>query len=339
MKALTLVAPKKFEMIEKDIPVAEDNKVVIKISKTGICGSDIHMIWATGYGAGTNFVIGHEFCGVISDPGNSTNFKIGDRVVAMEIDSCLNCKYCNSGHENICDHVLDGGPGIGTDGGYGQYVAVREDMVRLIPDSVSDILAAMVEPAAISLHGVNLAKVEKDTNVFITGAGAIGLFAAACAHVKGANVTISEANPKRIEIARNSGFVDNVLNALDENISENLKKIAPAGFDAVIECSGNKNASTTGLNNLRKGGNMVLIAYGEQPDINVFNFVNNEYHLSGSLFFTRQEFEDVIKLMEEGKINLEPFAKVIKMEEVQKTLENLEKGIENEIKYIIDMND
>ena len=84
---------------------------------------------------------------------------------------------------------------------------------------------------------------------------------------------------------------------------------------------------------------MVLIAYGEQPDINVFNFVNNEYHLSGSLFFTRQEFEDVIKLMEEGKINLEPFAKVIKMEEVQKTLENLEKGIENEIKYIIDMND
>lgn len=337
MKALSLVDVKKFEIIEKDIPTAIDNKVVIKVSKTGICGSDIHMIWATGYGAGTNFVIGHEFCGVISDAGHSSTFKVGDRVVAMEIDPCLNCDYCNSGHENICDHVLVGGPGIGTDGGYGQYVAVREDMVRHLPDSISDVSAAMIEPAAISLHGVNLANVGNGTNVFITGAGAIGLFAAACAHAKGANVTISEANDERVKIARNSGFVDNALNALDDNLAEELKKIAPSGFDAVIECSGNKIASTTGLNNLRKGGHMVLIAYGEQPDINVLNFINNEYHLSGSVFFTRTEFEDVIKLMEDGKINLEPFAKVIRMEDVQETLENLEKGIENSIKYVIDM--
>lgn len=338
MKALTLVDVKKFQMIEKDIPSATGNKVVIKISKAGICGSDIHMVWATGYGAGRNFVIGHEFSGVISDAGNSTTFKVGDRVVAMEIDSCLNCDYCNSGHENLCDHVLDGGPGIGTDGGYGQYVAVREDMVRHVPDSVSDVAAAMVEPTAISLHGVNLANVGNGTNVLITGAGAIGLFAAACAHAKGAKVTISEANPKRVEIAQNSGFVDYALNAIDANLQENLKKIAPAGFDAVIECSGNKTASTTGLNNLRKGGNMVLIAYGEQPDINLLNFVNNECHLSGSIFFTRKEFEDVINMMAEGKINVEPFAKIIKLEDVQQTLENLEAGIENGIKYVIDMN-
>lgn len=339
MKALSLVDVKKFDIIEKDVPVATDNKVVVKVSKAGICGSDIHMIWATGYGAGTNFVIGHEFSGVISDAGLSTTFKVGDRVVVMEIDSCLNCDYCNSGHENICDHVLDGGPGIGTDGGYGQYVAVREDMVRHLPDSVSDISAAMVEPAAISMHGINLANVKNGSNVFITGAGAIGLFAAACAHAKGAKVTISEANTERVKIAKNSGFVDNALYALDENILDELKKIAPSGFDAVIECSGNKNASTTGLNNLRKGGYMSLIAYGEQPDINLFNFVNSEYHLSGSLFFTREEFEDVINLMADGKLNLEPFAKVIKMEEVQEVLENLEKGIENEIKYIINMNE
>lgn len=337
MKALTLVDVKKFQIIEKDIPTATNNKVVIKVSKAGICGSDIHMVWATGYGAGNNFVIGHEFCGVISDAGNSNTFKVGDRVVAMEIDSCLNCDYCNNGYENICNHVLDGGPGIGTDGGYGQYVAVREDMVRHIPDSISDVSAAMVEPAAISLHGVNLADVGNGTNVLIIGAGSIGLFAAACAHAKGAIVTISEANAERVKIARNSGFVDNALNALDDNMLENLKQIAPFGFDAVIECSGNKTASTIGLNNLRKGGHMVLIAYGEQPDINILNFVNNEYHLSGSVFFTREEFEDVIRLMADGKINLEPFAKVIRMEDVQETLENLEKGIENSIKYVINM--
>ena len=102
MKALTLVDKKKFEIIEKDIPKAEGNKVVIKVKNTGICGSDIHMIWQTGYNAGTNFVIGHEFAGEIYDAGNSTTFKVGDRVVAMEIDSCLKdeCEFCGTGREN-----------------------------------------------------------------------------------------------------------------------------------------------------------------------------------------------------------------------------------------------
>lgn len=338
MKALTLVDIKKFEIIDKDIPKAEDNKIVIKVSKAGICGSDIHMIWATGYGASTNSVIGHEFCGIVTDNGNSSNFKVGDRVVAMEIDPCLNCDYCNSGKPNICNHVLDGGPGIGSDGGYGEYVLVREDMVRILPDNVSDISGAMVEPAAISLHSVKLAGVKNGSNVLITGAGAIGLFAASCAYALGAkSVTTLEVNDERVKIARDSDFVTNSISALDSNVDEQLKSIAPDGFDAVIECSGNKTASTTGLNNLRKGGSMVLVAYGEAPDINLFNFVNNEQHISGSVFFTMEEFQEVIDLMANGKLKLECFAKVIGMNEVQTVLENLEKGVENRIKYIIDM--
>lgn len=338
MKALTLVDVKKFAIIEKNIPEATGNKVVIKVSKEGICGSDIHMIWATGYNAGKNAVIGHEFCGTIFDSGNSTQFKVGDRVVVMEIDSCLNCEYCNSGHENICDHVLEGGPGIGSDGGYGAYVAVREDMVRHLPDNVSDLSGAMVEPAAIAMHGIKLAKVNANSKVLITGSGAIGLFAAACAHAEGVKeIVITEANPERVKIASTSGFATYTLSALDQDLDKKLESIAPAGFDAVIECSGNKTASTTGINHLRKGGNMILVAYGEQPEINVFNFVNNELHLSGSLFFTIEEFEHVINLMSEGKLNLEPFAKVIEMEDVQRVLEDLETGKENAIKYIIDM--
>lgn len=339
MKALTLVDVKKFEIIEKEMPTTTNNKVVIKVKKAGICGSDIHMIWSTGYNAGTNFVIGHEFCGEIYDPGNSTNFKKGDRVVAMEIDSCLDCEYCNSKRENICDHVLDGGPGIATDGGYSEYVAVREDMVRILPAEVSFIQGAMVEPAAIAMHGIKQTKVDENSKVLITGCGAIGLFAAACLKALGINnVVITEANQERVKIAKESGLVKKALSAKLENLDEELTSFAPQGFDAVIECSGNKVASTTGLNHLRKGGYMSLIAYGEQPDINVFNFVNNEYHLSGSLFFTIEEFELVIKLMADAKLNLEPYAKLIPMEKVQTTLEDLEKGTENSIKYIIDIN-
>jgi len=342
MKALTLVATKKFEIIEKDIPKPTANKVVIKVMNTGICGSDIHMIWQTGWNAGTDFVIGHEFAGEIYDAGNSKKFHPGDRVVAMEIDSCLKdtCEYCSTGRENICDHVLEGGPGIGSDGGYGQYVLVREDMIRILPDNVNFISGAMVEPASIAMHGLMQAYVTKDSKVLITGCGAIGMFAAACAHALGIKeVYITETNKERVKIAANSGLVKEAYNARKEDLDAKLKEVAPSGFDAVIECSGNKTASTTGLNHLKKGGHMVLIAYGETPEINLFNFVNNEYHLSGSLFFTQEEFELVIKLMSEKKLNLEPYAKLITMEEVQKSLEALEKGIDNTIKFVIKMNE
>ena len=342
MKALTLVEPKKFAIIEKDIPVATGNKVVIKVKRTGICGSDIHMIWQTGYNAGTNFVIGHEFAGEIYDSGNSTIFKNGDRVVAMEIDSCLKdtCEYCGTGHENICDHVLEGGPGIGSDGGYGQYVAVREDMVRFLPDNVSFTAGAMVEPASISMHGLKLAKVNENSKVLITGCGPIGMFAAACAHALDVKeVYITETNNDRIKLVTDSGFVKKAFDAKDDQIDNKLKEVAPAGFDAVIECSGNQKASTMGLNHLKKGGEMVLIAYGNAPEINVFNFVNSEYHLSGSLFFTTKEFESVIKLMHEGKLKLESYAKEIEMADVQTSLENFEKGTDCPIKFVIKMND
>lgn len=341
MKALTLVEPKKFAIIEKEIPKATGNKVVIKVKRTGICGSDIHMIWQTGYNAGANFVIGHEFAGEIYDAGDSKTFKNGDRVVAMEIDSCLKdtCEFCGSGRENICDHVLEGGPGIGSDGGYGQYVAVREDMVRFLPNNVSFTAGAMVEPASISMHGLRLAKVNKQSKILITGCGPIGMFTAACAHALGIkDVYITETNNDRIKLVTASGYVKKAFDAKDDQIDKKLKEVAPKGFDAVIECSGNQKASTMGLNNLKKGGQMVLIAYGNAPEINVFNFVNSEYHLSGSLFFTTKEFDSVIELMHEGKLDLEPYAKEIEMEDVQTSLQNFEKGLDCPIKFVIKMN-
>lgn len=340
MKALVLKEKKKFEMIEKEIPQIKENQVLIKVKKAGICGSDIHMIWATGYGAGTGHVIGHEFCGVITDAGESQNFQVGDRVVAMEIDPCYqdDCEFCQSGRPQICDHVLDGGPGIGSDGGYGEYVAVREDMVRKIPDTMSDVEGALVEPASISMHAVKLAHVKEGSTVLISGGGTIGLFAAACAYALGAKeVVVLEVNQERIKLAKDSGFVTHVFNSLDENLSQQLKDLCPHGFDAVLECSGNQKASTLALNNLKKGGHMTFVAYGTQPDIEMFQLINNEWHLSGSVFFTPNEFEEVIELIAAKKIDLERYAHIIQMEDVQRVLEDLEAGKENSIKYVIDM--
>lgn len=337
MKAITLTDVKKFELIDKPQPVSTDGKAIIKTSKCGICGSDIHMIWNVGYKAGTDFVIGHEFCGTIVDPGASDSLKVGDRVVAMEIDPCGKCDFCHNGQPNLCAHVLDGGPGIGNDGGYAEYVAVRHDMVRKIPDSMSDVAGALVEPASISMHAVKLAGVKEGSTVLVTGAGTIGLFAAACAHALGAGkVVITEVNQERIKVADEADFVSVALNRLDKDLKDKLFEIAPEGFDAVIECTGNQIASTQALSALKRGGHMILVAFGKQPNMDLLAFVNMEQHISGSVFFTDKEFELVIDLIAEGKLDLEKYTELIKPEDVQTTLENIENGTANAIKYVID---
>lgn len=338
MRALTLTDVKKFELIEKPIPKADDKKSVIKVSHAGICGSDLHLIWGYGYGAGTNFVIGHEFSGTIAEASPNCDFKVGDRVTAMEIDSCLECDACKAGKHQLCPHVLEGGPGIGSDGGYAEYVAVRSDMIRKIPDNVSLLQGAMVEPVAISMHGACVAGVKEGSTVLVTGGGAIGLFAAACAKALGAKyVALSEVHEGRIKIAEEADFVDEVFNGADENLLEKLKAKVPGGFDVTLECSGNGIAATNGLHSLKVGGHQALIAYGPAPQYETMTFVNSEWHIDGSLFFTIPEFENVIKLMGEGKINVEKYAGVISMEDAQKTFEGLADGSCAAVKYVMDM--
>lgn len=336
MRALTLVEKRKFQLIEKPIPQAAEGTAVIKVSHAGICGSDIHMVWDTGYGAGTGFVIGHEFCGTISDPGSS-DFKVGERVVAMEITPCGHCEFCTSGRPQLCGQVL-GGPGVGVDGGYAEYVAVRSDMILRLPDAVNDVEGALVEPTAISMHAVRLANVGPGSKVLITGGGAIGLFAAACAKALGADyVGLTEVNANRIRLAEESSFVTKVFLGTEEDLTKKLIEATEGGFDVVIECSGSAAAAGTGLHAMKRGGKMIAVAYGQNPTLDLFTLVNSEWSISGSLFFTPEDFQLVIDLMAEKKLDLEQYAEIVPMTGAQAAFETVTGGGDSAVKYVMDM--
>lgn len=336
MRALTLTAKRKFDLIEKPIPQAGENTAVIKISHAGICGSDIHMIWDAGHRAGTNFVIGHEFCGTISDPGNS-DFRVGERVVAMEITPCGQCEFCKSGRPQLCGKVM-GGPGLAFDGGYAEYTAVRSDMILRLPDTVSDLEGALVEPTAISMHAVRLAGVGPGSKVLVVGGGAIGLFAAACAKaLDAAYVGLTEVNASRIRLAEESTFVTRVFHGGAEDLAQQLAAASEGGFDVVVECSGNAAAADVGLHALKRGGKMMAVAYGKNPTLDLFNLVNNEWSIGGSLFFTVEDFQLVIDLMAEKKLDLAKYAEVIPMEKAQSAFEAVTGGGECAVKYVMDM--
>ena len=149
MKALVIKGVKEIGMIEKEKPVADERFSVIKVTHAGICGSDLHLFWAVGGFAGTNYVPGHEFAGVIEETLPGSGFEVGDRVVAMDITPCGECEYCKSGRPQLCDMCFAEAPGVGgVDGGYAEYSKVRNDFIRKLPENVSLKQAAMMNLSA-----------------------------------------------------------------------------------------------------------------------------------------------------------------------------------------------
>lgn len=337
MKGVSLVEAKKFEVIEKDQPEVKENFVKVKVHKAGICGSDVNLFWAVGERAGTNFIEGHEFSGEVVDP-NGSDFKKGDRVVIIDISPCYECEYCKSGRYQICNSVFNEVNGISLDGGFGEYVIVRKDLLRKIPDNMSYTKAAMIEPMAISYHACKEAGVKKGDKVLVTGGGPIGLFAGLSAEVLGASsVTITEINEDRLKILKDSHFIDYAINGLDENLDEKLNEIAPDGFDVVLECTGNKKAATTGFNHVKKGGNLTIIAIHDLPELSVTKLIHEEITVKGVVMFTIEEFEEVIEIFSDEKLDIEKYAELIHMEDVQDTVKNIVEGKANKMKYVIDV--
>ena len=339
MKALIIKGVKQIELCEKAKPVADERFSVIKVTHAGICGSDLHMLWGAGYIISPDYVIGHEFAGVIEETLPGSGFEVGDRVVAMDVSPCGECEYCKSGRSELCAMGFAEAPGVGgVDGGYAEYSKVRNDFIRKLPDNISLKQAAMIEPVCISMHAVNMCGVNENSNVLVTGGGAIGLFAAAAAKAKGAKyVALTEANPGRIKIAEEADFVDEVFDAADPEINEKVKAKVPEGFDISVECSGHPAAANLALYSLKRGGQHAILAYGPGFKYDAMAIINNELHIHGSVMFTVPEFEDVIKLMSEGKIDVEKYGELIAMEEAQATFEGLENGTKPAVKYIYDM--
>lgn len=133
MRAVILDGPQQFTVREVETPQADGNKVLIKINRVGICGSDLHM-WRAGELKG--LIMGHEFCGTVIDPGAlKGSLKTGDRVTAFPMNPCGTCSACKMGMINMCETGMANIMGAGFPGAYGEYFAARPDMVKRLPDS------------------------------------------------------------------------------------------------------------------------------------------------------------------------------------------------------------
>lgn len=340
MKCAYIKGVRKIKKGTIDEPKSRNGYVVIDVKKCGICGSDIHY-WDIGGPKG--LVMGHEFCGIVIDPGDNRKLKVGDRVTALPISPCGKCEACESKNPQYCPDTWTHAVGLSLDnpGGYAEKLAVRPDMVIKVPKKISDNEVAMVEPTAVSYHAAKLANIKKGDSVLIIGAGIIGDLCATFAKLMGAKyVAISEVNEKRAKKAKKLGCCDEFFNPLKENFMPKVMSNCRYGYDVVIDCCGNSAAVSTAITCVKPHGNVVLVGVSlANIEIPSSLVVTKELNVYGAIAYTKKEFQDCIGFLLNEKINVLKFVdEIVSLDDVQNAFERLTNGNDDAIKILIQPN-
>ena len=338
MKAVAIKGVRQFEIKDIPEPKSDGKKVIIEVSKTGICGSDIHY-WVNGEPKG--LVMGHEFAGVVVDPGDRLDLVKGDRVTALPISPCGECEACRNGDVQFCPKTWNEAVGLSIDnpGGLTSKIAIRSDMVIKVPDNVTDEEVAMVEPLAVGLHAAHLGRIAVGDDVLVIGAGIIGLASAEFAKKEGASyVAITETNKARGEKAVDLGVADEYYDATDKDLVEKLMAKTNGGFDVVIECVGIGAAVNSAISMVKPGGIVVLVGVATDavPTYTVMA-VMKELVVQGAIAYTYNEFKSCIDLISRKQVDVLKFVDdIVPLERVQEAYERLTSGTDAAVKILVD---
>jgi L-iditol 2-dehydrogenase len=339
VKAIVKSDPKfGIKVAEMEIPKPQIGEVLVRVEGVGICGSDLHIYeWTPGYESLAKYfprIIGHEFSGEIVEVGEGSKgaFEPGEKVTSETCKSCGQCFYCKQGKGIICLHRYEFGRiGFERDGAMAEYVVVPGECLHRIPPGVSTEEAAMTEPAAVALGAVERGTFYPGDLVVISGPGPIGLMILQICKALGAGPVVViglEADRRRLEIAEALG-ADHVLTTPPE---ETLKKIRAwtqgMGAAVVFEVSGAPTAAATGIEMLRRFGEMILVGiYPEKISIDATQqLVRPMRSIKGSYGGASLDWDRVLKLVGSKKINLKPLiSEIIPLEDAQKGFEKLRK--------------
>lgn len=244
-----------------EIPVIGHNDVLVKIKKTAICGTDIHIFNWDEWAQKTipiPMTVGHEFAGKIVEIGSEVRgINIGDRVSAEGHITCGFCRKCRAGERHLCRNSL--GVGVNRPGAFAEFISVPACNICLLPDTISDDLGAMLDPLGNAAHtALEFDLVGED--VLITGAGPIGIMAVAIAkHVGARHVVITDVNNTRLDLAKKMGAT-RAVNVKNQNLRDVMEDLRMTeGFDVGLEMSGNAEAFSDMLEIMNHGGKIAML--------------------------------------------------------------------------------
>jgi threonine 3-dehydrogenase len=262
MKVLSkLKSEKGLWLSDAPMPTCGDHDVLIKIKKTAICGTDLHIYNWDEWAQKTIPVpmhVGHEFVGEIVEVGKAvTHFVMGDRVSGEGHITCGYCRNCRAGSKHLCRNTQ--GVGVNIPGAFAEYLVMPAENVIKLPNDISDAVASMLDPYGNAVHTT----LEYDLvgeDVLITGAGPIGLMAIAIAKKVGArHVVITDVNEYRLKMAEKMG-VTKAVNVAEEKLADVMSALKMTeGFDVGLEMSGNPQAFQDMLSAMNHGGRIAML--------------------------------------------------------------------------------
>lgn len=239
MRAGVFFGNNNLKITEIDKPTPKPNEVLIQVMACGICGTDVHIFCGDGgcFPTPPGTVLGHEFSGIVEAVGSSVSaFRAGDRVCVDPNQLCGECFYCKSGIGHFCEKMT--GIGTGVNGGFAEYCAVPQSQVYKIGDNTSYEAAAMTEPVACCVHGIDMCNISCGDTVAVIGGGMIGMIMLQLAKLSGSGKLIMiEPVAEKREIAKKLG-ADLCIDPLTENVKEVLKQNRIDRISCVIECVG-----------------------------------------------------------------------------------------------------
>ena len=242
------------------------NDVLIQIAKTAICGTDMHIFnwdeWARKT-IPVPMAVGHEYCGRVVEIGSEVRgLRVGDRVSGEGHITCGHCRNCRAGRRHLCRNAI--GVGVNRPGAFAEYLAIPADNAFKLPDSISDDIAAILDPFGNATHTA-LAFNMVGEDVLITGAGPIGIMAVAIARFVGArHVVITDVNDFRLDLAKQMGAT-RAVNVQRETIDQTMSTLGmQEGFDVGLEMSGHITAFRDLLRTMHHGGSVALLGIPPQ---------------------------------------------------------------------------
>ena len=327
MKVAVMLGIGKMGFEERDIPNPKDDEVLVKLEYVGICGSDLHY-YETGaigdYVVNLPFVLGHEPGGTVVEVGkNVKHLKVGDRVALEPGKTCGHCEFCKTGRYNLCpDVVFFATPPV--DGVFQEYVAHEADLCFKLPDNVSTLEGALIEPLAVGFHAAIQGEAHLGQRAVVMGAGCIGLVSMMALKARGVSeVYVVDIMEKRLEKALELGATE-VINGAKENVLERVKQLTDgAGVDLVIETAGTEITTRQAIHMAKKGSNIVLVGYSKSGEMTLPMSLALDKELTfKTVFRYRHIYPMAIDAVAAGKVNLKGIVTdIFGLDEAQKAMD------------------
>jgi L-iditol 2-dehydrogenase len=263
MKVVRLHGVGDLRVHEEPKPVIKPGEALIQVTAVGVCGSDVHWFAEASIGDAEMeqpLVLGHEFAGVIEEISGDHGLLIpGQRVAVDPTIPCNVCEFCMEGNPNLCEHLDFAGHRI-NDGAMQEYLAWPSTCLYPLPDSVTDVDGAMLEPLGVAIHSVDLGKLQTGMTVGVYGCGPIGLLVLQVARGAGATRLIAtDKLPHRLEAARRVGATEVIQASGGTETAEVLAVTNNRGVDVAFEAAGENEAVETAIDTVKPGGTVVLI--------------------------------------------------------------------------------